>query len=88
MINFSAKLVDGRTACRVTKQEAKKLYNSGEDIVIAPSKVNLSSPWGLYSIVNNANDMGFDIVTAHFEHYNCNNETGNRLSFYRILKEN
>jgi hypothetical protein len=77
---------------RINKTQARKLWEQGKEIIIAPCKVNeyhLESGWHLgfrssRSIESlQLLDRNFDSVVRSFEWYNCNeNELGRYAAFY------
>ena len=79
-----------------SKITAKKLFESGHQIRIVPNKINPNNIWGLYADIqklesNSILEMDdvrycndFTFICDNFMIYNCNNETGNYLSYYLI----
>ena len=69
---------------RVNKRKAKRLYESGENVVLCPHKMNPLGNWQLITIHNRLDDesISFDRLAMASTWYNCNNETGNYLSYY------
>ena len=74
----------GKTIKRVTKSEARRLFNQGIDIQIIPCKCNPTSLYYTGIWYNSAaTDADFDTLVRNFEVYNCNyNETGKYAAFY------
>lgn len=72
---------------RITKADARKLYDAGHIVYLCPVNLNPLSPWGLMLTV--ANDivgyegMSFEKVVNAATYYNCNGETGRYLAFYK-----
>jgi len=79
---------------RISKAEARKRFNNGEIVRLAPNLANLASPWirGGAAICNkdfthNATTArlagAFDTLVNQFQHYNCNAELGRYVAFYK-----
>ena len=83
---------------RISKQKARKLYNSGKDIFLCPVNLNpagimgaikaIREEWYKTEIVNGffsvvpRNDS-FECLCNSFSYYNCiNSETGKYIAFY------
>ena len=70
---------------RITKAQARKRYELGEDIYLVPCKCSPDNVWGLTFQMNkdNINTDGFDKTVNCFIWYNCNhNELGYYPAFY------
>lgn len=78
---------------RVSKREARKLYDDGVTIRVCPVKVDPCNEIYPMSFDINKNDqfevepfeweLKFDSRVNQFEYYNCNyNETGKYAAFY------
>ena len=68
---------------RIQKRTAKKLYNNGSTIVLAPCKLNPEGLWYSGMPVNNKEiKTDFETICNRFYSYNCSNETGMYISFY------
>lgn len=66
---------------RVDKRVARKLFDAGGVVYLAPCKANPRADWvGLISIRKES--AGFDTVINEFEYYNCNFEMGKRAAYY------
>ena len=78
--------IDGVKYFRVTKTVALRKYLCGEELIVAPHKVNPSTRWCNYSTVSNPNRVGdkqdFEKIMNAIRYYNCNPETGYYLSYY------
>jgi len=75
---------------RVDKRIARKLYNEGKDVFLVPRNMRPDNCWGLGMPINksNWNTVGtFDTMVAEYAWYNCNNETGRYVAFYKIKEE-
>jgi len=77
---------------RISKSAAKKAFQNGELLIMAPCNLIPNGYWkcGLRVQMGNALDKAsFDEYVRNFEWYNCNsNETGLYTSFYSIQKLN
>ena len=82
-------ITTGKTLKRISKSEARKLYNNGIDISIVPCNMRPNSMW--YSGIwynGNISDINFDTLVRDFEIYNCiDSETGKYAAFYIELAE-
>ena len=71
---------------RISKQKAKKLFEAGHTVVIAPCRLRLFTTWGGWHLMNKANsvypELEFTKIVNTFVYYNCNNELGTYPSFY------
>ena len=71
---------------RITKQEARKLYNAGIDVLFIPCKLNPENNFYNLGIWENINLLGqyesFEKLCDFFTWYNCTNETGKYIAFY------
>lgn len=66
---------------RVDKRVARKLFDAGGVVYLAPCKANPSPDWvGLIDIRKES--AAFDTVINEFEYYNCNFEMGKRAAYY------
>ncbi len=71
---------------RINKTMARKIYNSGGDVLFIPCLCNPLNNFYNLGIWENKDLLGqydtFDNLVNHFEWYNCNNETGRYTAFY------
>lgn len=71
---------------RITKKEARKLFDSGNALVVIPCKLAPFTPWHMECIIDGFNkeseDRTFDRIINAFIFYNCNYETGYYPAFY------
>lgn len=80
MYNFEF-IKDGKAYKKVDKRVARKLFDAGGVVYLAPCKANPCSPWfGLIDIRKES--AAFDTVINEFEYYNCNTEMGKRAAYY------
>ena len=66
---------------RVSKPMARKLFDMGKKLILAPCKANPLSPWGI-GVTISKKDESFDKVCNSFEYYNCGGELGKYAAFY------
>lgn len=79
--------MDGRFE-RIDKREARKLFDAGETILLVPSNMSFydNIRWSCAYTINKADvdEFGnFDTLINSYMYYNCNNETGKYIKFYR-----
>ena len=75
---------------KITKAEAKKIFQSGKKITLNPSKMRLDGMWSMAVTTNKAeyeksegSDKGFEELCNSFQYYNCSAETGKVIHFYK-----
>jgi len=76
---------------RIDRAKAKKLIKQGLHVALCASNMRPGDPWypeieiNRYS-VNNYNGIDFESkfknLVNHFMYYNCNKETGNKVSYF------
>ena len=68
---------------RVSKREAEKRFNAGEEICLVPCKVDPRNEWGvLYCVEKDEEHEDFEKIVNAFSYYNCNSELGNYVAYY------
>ena len=68
---------------KINKVQARKLFNSGRDVVAIPCKMNPNNQFFAMGAVLSKNmGMEFDKACNQLEYYNCSSETGRYLAFY------
>ena len=72
---------------RIRKNEARKRYNEGKEIIILPCKANPKSAWFTgFTMVNDPAEKepvrDFDSYVNEFEYFNCCNELGYYAAYY------
>jgi hypothetical protein len=69
---------------RINKTIAKKIYDNGNTIYIAPCNARLNGILGYPIAINkdNSDNEDFNIVVNAFIYYNCVNELGRYPSYY------
>lgn len=76
-----------KTFKKISQATAKKLYESGHDVVIIPCLCNPASAW-MCGMSFNKNDIHgiddtFNYLITSMKYYNCNKENGMHLAFYQ-----
>ena len=65
---------------KITKTQARKMHAEGKAVYATASKVNPYSKWIFpYEIPK---EMDFEKFCNEYYFYNCNAETGKRITFY------
>lgn len=76
--------IAGRTCERITKNAARKLYDSNKPVYFCPCKLRPGEPWNPELLIEKSRTDGatfaYMINSATF--YNCTSETGRYLAFY------
>ena len=67
---------------KVDKRTASKEYNKGNTIHLLPSKAVPGSIWITPTSVNNQCGKSFEALINEYSYYNCNKETGLRVTYY------
>lgn len=84
MIKYEFKDNDGKNWVRISKVQARKLFERGEKIVFCPCK---SRPFGWIPsgiVMEQDYYWTFQGAVEGFEFCNCNAETGKYVSFYKM----
>lgn len=71
---------------RINKAKARKLYNEGYTVLAIPHKMNPNNQfWGGGIVMDKRTlqQADFDKVCNEAVYYNCDNERGRYLAFYR-----
>jgi len=75
---------------KITKAEAKKLYESGKSIYLNSSKMRLNGVWSQVIKVSKASletklsdAPSFDALVNEYHYYNCDKERGLVVHFYK-----
>lgn len=72
---------NGKVYKKVDKRVARKEFDAGGVVYLAPCKANPRADWvGLISIYKES--ASFDTAINEFEYYNCNTEMGKRAAYY------
>ena len=78
---------------RISKTEAKRRFNTGENVLFTPCNLRPGErlfglsilanidDWGLASV--NPRENRFDTMVNEFTWYNCNSETGRYITYYK-----
>ena len=68
---------------RLTKQQAKKTYNKGGEIILTSSKVSPASMFACYlNPFENLYGTDFEKILTQFKYWNCNDELGNAIHYW------
>ena len=84
MIKYEFKDSTGTNWVRISKAQAKKLFESGENVCFCPCK---SRPFGGDSVGHSAGKDDYKSLqqwVESFEFCSCNPETGKYTSFYKM----
>lgn len=84
MIRYEYKDNTGKNWVRISKSQAKKLFESGEKVCFCPCKMR---PFGWISsgiVMEQDYYRTFQGEVESFELCNCNSETGKYVSFYKM----
>jgi hypothetical protein len=74
------------TFTRITKSRARRLYDGGATIALAPVWARFGG-WIAPAIVSRDYDGAFNALVNQFEYYNCNyTELGKYAAFYEITR--
>jgi hypothetical protein len=75
---------------KITKAQARKLFEKGEDIYLNPSKMRPNGVWHQALKTNKevlTNKLyttpSFDALVNEYRYYNCTKETGLTVHFYK-----
>jgi len=72
---------------KVNKTQARKMYEQGKSLYLLPSKVGfcLNAPFmAPYEISKQScNNEDFDKIVNTYAYYNCNQELGRTVSYYK-----
>ena len=84
MINYTLTDSHGNNWQRVNKRKAKRLFESGNSVVLCPHKMFPFGDWQLGTLHSRLDNesTSFDRLALNATWYNWNNETGNYLSYY------
>jgi hypothetical protein len=75
---------------KITKSEAKKLYNDNKEIYLNPSKMNPNGVW--HKAMKTSKEISENIISDaptfeqlvnNYRYYNCNKEMGLVVHFYK-----
>lgn len=85
-VNRYTVTINGAQWERITKAEARKLWDAKQRLYIAPCNMRPGGPWGIGAEINseNINNGNFEDMVNEYEYYNCpNSATGEYASFYK-----
>lgn len=74
---------------KITKTQARKRFEKGEQIFVLPNKIRFDNIWmqPFHFTKAQIEPDDFDTVINCYEYYNCNSETGKRCAYY-VKEEN
>ena len=69
---------------RISKKQAQKLFDAGQEIYLCPVKMNPANPYWSMAMPcqKDENWDDFEKLISNFVYYNCNHETGYYPAFY------
>ena len=67
---------------RISKQKAKRLFETGKEIIIVACKMRIGAPWFPECSINKATNYTFDNLINNFIYLNCSYETGYYPHYY------
>lgn len=69
---------------RITKNQARKLYDAGESVYLCPCNLCPGYPWYPEIVVRKSEEIScFDIVLNHYSYYLLGSDAGKRINFYK-----
>ena len=72
---------------RISKAQARKMFDNGESIGLIACKLNLLSQWGNPSMVNSKElDATFDKLVNTFTYYNCSYAAGYYIHYFKLTE--
>ena len=72
---------------KITRTLAKKMYNSGQSVMIVPNRIRPNSVLASWITKPAEEDGDFDKLCNAVFYYNCSPETGMKLAFYAKEEE-
>ena len=66
---------------KITKALARKMFENGEEIMIIPDRMKVTSPMAIW-VTKQAEADTFDKLCNAIFYYNCSPETGMSLTYY------
>lgn len=90
MYNYNFTDNNNKVWSRIDKRQARRLYNSGETIIIIADNMKPFSMWACEAYLYKGSENScFDALVDQFEIYNCiNRETGYHAAFYMEVENN
>ena len=69
---------------KIRKNQARKLFNEGHELIIIPCNCSPNGVWvsGFRICKANLENSDFDRLINEFEYYNCNSELGRYTHYY------
>lgn len=75
------KKIETKHYIRISKHQARKIYDNNGELYIIPCKMNPENPWGM--LMGPVNTFySFDTMVNSATYYNCGSGMGNYLAFY------
>jgi hypothetical protein len=72
---------------QISKPQARKLFDEGKEIYLSPCNMKVFNSWGtLLSVTKANNNANFYRIVKSYEYYNCNNEAGKYVLFFKQIK--
>lgn len=69
----------------ITKQAARKLFDTGSTIYVLPRNINPYNIWVAPYEINKTSIPDLDKFINMYIYYNCNAETGNSVKYYKVI---
>ena len=71
---------------KITKGQARKLFNAGKEIYLHTNKLSWDNPWQNPMLIQPYGCTPFDSVVNSYSYYNCDNERGNVVIYLVATK--
>ena len=71
---------------KISKKQARRLYDSGIEVLFVPSKCVPNIFWrNVRACINQASgEVPFDTFINHYRYYNCDRYNGLGIHFYKL----
>lgn len=76
-------MIDGKMYSRITKNQARKLFEKGDIVALLPSKIVRLVPTIVYKGLK-YKDWDFEEYVNNFVYYCCNSKTGRYPKFFKV----
>lgn len=76
-------MIDGKMYSRITKNQARKLFEKGDNIALLPSKIVGLEPTIVYKGLK-CKDWDFNDYVNNFVYFLCNCECGKYPKFFKV----
>ena len=67
---------------KITKKQARKVFDNFGTVYLFPSKMSTESSWGFPCGINLDWELTFDGAVDAFRYYNCNTELGKGVCYF------